>query len=209
MHKQFARTLACLRRCRPRLRARPPRFAAAGGPATPRCCDSESDDGVRIARLPPPAALPPADIRAGHLSASCRASPSRANRRSSSRRPTSITSSFAPASRRRDIWVPYNEQAEMTTIATTSSACGRTNFLDDLSIEVNDYVVLERRRRQARDSTTWRSASASRSSTTRASKKIDRTKIDEKLKDEGHRAAARLVRRRERRFAASTACSAR
>ena len=60
-----------------------------------------------------------------------------------------------------------------------------TNFLDNISIETPGLHLLQRRDRQDPHSTTWRSGSASRSSTTSGSKKFEDTKIDEKLKELG------------------------
>ncbi len=80
-------------------------------------------------------------------------------------------------------WVPYDEKAE-TTILEDFKRLWATNFLDDLAIEVTDYVFsngvvgkliayhMEERERV-------------KVVTYEGSKKIDRTKIDEKLKEEG------------------------
>ena len=82
-----------------------------------------------------------------------------------------------------NIWVPYNEKAEQV-ILEDFKRLWATNFLDDLSIEVKDYVFsngvvgklvtydMEERERVKVVSY-------------EGSKKIDRTKIDEKLKEAG------------------------
>ncbi len=81
------------------------------------------------------------------------------------------------------IFVPYNEAAEQTALADFRSLWG-TNFLEDLSIEVNDfpfpngvvgkivtYRMEERERIKIVDY--------------QGSKQIDRTKIEEQLRDRG------------------------
>jgi outer membrane protein insertion porin family len=82
-----------------------------------------------------------------------------------------------------NVWVPYDEKAEQT-ILDDFKRLWATNFLDDLAIEVTDYVFsngvvgkmvayhMEERERVKVVSY-------------EGSKKIDRTKIDEKLKEEG------------------------
>jgi outer membrane protein insertion porin family len=82
-----------------------------------------------------------------------------------------------------NVWVPYDQKAEQT-ILEDFKRLWATNFLDDLSIEVTDYVFsngvvgklvtyhMEERERVKVVSY-------------EGSKKIDRTKIDEKLKEAG------------------------
>ena len=81
-----------------------------------------------------------------------------------------------------DAWVPYDDAAEQT-IRDDFRRLWATNFLDDLSIEVKDYAFPNGVTARS-SSTTWRSASGSRSSTTSGSKQVESTKIDEKLREE-------------------------
>ncbi|HEY8536713.1 MAG TPA: POTRA domain-containing protein, partial [Vicinamibacterales bacterium] len=88
-----------------------------------------------------------------------------------------------PSQPSQNIWVPYDAQAEERLLADFR-ALWATNFLDDLSIEVTDYVfangvigklikynIEERPRIKIVDYT--------------GSKELEATKIDEKLKEEG------------------------
>ena len=103
--------------------------------------------------------------------------------------------------------MPYDEAAEQTLRDDFKRLWG-TNFLDNLWIEVLDdpfangvigklviFNMEERQRVKIVDYT--------------GSSKVERTKIDEKLKEAGRRAPPRLVHRRRRRSAASRASSAR
>ena len=81
------------------------------------------------------------------------------------------------------VWVPYNEQTEETILADFKRLWA-TNFLDDLSIEVEDYpfangvvgklVTYHMEERERVKVVTYE-----------GTKRLDRTKIDEKLREEG------------------------
>ena len=94
-----------------------------------------------------------------------------------------------------DVWLPYNEQTEQT-IWRTSSGCGRPSFLDDLSIEVDGLHLPERRGGQARHLPHGGAERVKIVDYDGIASKVDRTKIDEKLRSAQHRAASRLVPRR-------------
>ena len=89
-----------------------------------------------------------------------------------------------PSQPSQDVWVPYDEKAEQT-IREDFLRLWATSFLDDLPIECHRLHVPQRRGRARSWPTTSRSASASRSSNYEGSKQIDRTKIDEQLRERG------------------------
>ena len=118
------------------------------------------------------------DRRRSSGSSSC-SSPHRAGCRSSIRRPTSITSRPRRAARKTACGCRTRKQ----TVLEDFKRLWATNFLDNLSIEVKDapydngvigkhviYTLEERQRVKIVDYT--------------GSKKVDQTKIDEKLKEE-------------------------
>ena len=109
----------------------------------------------------------------------------------------------SPASRRRASGCPYDDAAEQIDAATTSSALWATNFLEDLSIEAQRLHLPQRRRRQVIVTYNMEERERVKIVDYQGSKQIDRTKIDEQLREREHRAAARFVPRRGRRSAAS------
>jgi outer membrane protein insertion porin family len=81
------------------------------------------------------------------------------------------------------IWVPYDEKAE-ATILEDFKRLWATSFLDDLSIEVQDYVFTNG---VVGKLVTYHMEERERVKVVsyEGTKKIDRTKIDEKLREEG------------------------
>ncbi len=81
------------------------------------------------------------------------------------------------------IWVPYNEQTE-ATILEDFKRLWATNFLDDLSIEVQDYTFTNG---VVGKLVTYHMEERERVKVVsyEGTKKLDRTKIDEKLREEG------------------------
>ena len=145
----------------------------------------------------PPAALPPANSAPGASGRSCRASRRRGTSRSSSRRPTSITSRFSssePAVGRR-LGDLDDDSVEQSMREDFQRACAARTSSTTCGSRRQDYTFANGVDRQDRHSTTSKSGSASRSSTTTGSKKVEDTEIDEKLQ------------RAERRRSASTRSS--
>ena len=86
--------------------------------------------------------------------------------------------------------MPYDDSVPSRSSIDDFKRLWATNFLDNLSIEVARLHVLERRRSARSSSTTWRSGSASRSSTTSASKKVDAVEDRREAEGEATRRSA-------------------
>ena len=137
--------------------------------------------GERLRSADCPARPAARRIRARSSCSSRPVSRRRGTSRSSSRRPICITSSRSSAPRRRNQWVTYDDASEKT-IQDDFHRLWNTNFLDNLWIDVSDYKfpngtigkivtynMEERQRVKIVDYV--------------GSKKIEVSKIDEKLKD--------------------------
>jgi outer membrane protein insertion porin family len=176
MQKQLARTLACAALLA--AVAVPPAFAQAGNPAAA----TNNPSTVCGSPIPPPAALPPA----GSGSVIYLIVPCFAKQGGS---PVVEPETYLyyiqlrPSLPSQNMWVPWDDAHEQIAKDDFKRLWG-TNFLDDLSIEVNDYVfpngvvgkivlydMEERERVKIVDY--------------QGSKNIDRTKIAEQLKEKG------------------------
>ena len=121
-------------------------------------------------------------IRGRSSTRSSPASRPRATSRSSTSRPTCITSSSRPSRPSEGVWVPYDEAAEKT-IRDDFKRLWATNFLDNLSIDADDYtfsngvvgklVIYNMEERQRVKIVDYA-----------GSKKVETSKIDEKLKED-------------------------
>ena len=120
-----------------------------------------------------PRALPPAGSRAGRLSdrAVLRGAGQRLGRRAAD------LSLLHPAQERsqpsQGIWVPVRRERPSRSIRDDFKRLWATNFLDNLSIETSSDYTFPNGVSARSSSTTWRSASASRSSTTQGRKKVE------------------------------------
>ena len=161
-----------------------PGGAVAGAPAQPACARHASADACRR----------PAPARWSG-SSSCASSRSTIDHRAADL-PLLHPDPVEPPQRRRVGAVSTRRPS--SRCSRTSSGCGRPTS--------STTCGLKSRRSRTRtawsastSSTTWKSGRASRSSTTPAPSKVERTKIDEKMKEAEHRAAPRLVPRSGRR----------
>ena len=183
-----------------------PAAGAAAPAARRRRTGAAAGHGLRSAD-PSPRALPPAGLGPGRPVRSRPASRRRATRRSSSRRPTCITSSSEaePPVAGRLGAVRRGERADRS--ATTSSACGHQLPRQPVDRDVTDYtfsngvvgkIVIynmeERQRVKIVDYV--------------GSKKVEATKIDEKLKEANAADSPRHLHRSRRWSARSRASSA-
>jgi len=179
MQKQLARTLACAALLA--AVAVPPAFAQGGNPANPAAASSNPST-VCGSPIPPPAALPPANSGPViYLIVPCFA------KQGGSPVVEPETYLFyiqlRPSLPSQNMWVPWDDAHEQVAKDDFKRLWG-TNFLADLSVEVNDYVfpngvvgkivlydMEERERVKIVDY--------------QGSKNIDRTKIAEQLKEKG------------------------
>ena len=192
--------------CRPRLAAQAPAAPAptptapapaAAGPARRRRRPSRRHHDHRLRQRAGGAGrAAAARQRRRSCGFSSRASTSRAGPRRSRTKPTCITSSSGPASRRRASSCPMDDAAEQTMLADFK-ALWATNFLEDLSIELDRVHVPERRGRRHRD-LPHGGARAGQDRRLRG-QQADRPHQDRRAAARArHRAAARLVPRRGR-----------
>jgi outer membrane protein insertion porin family len=179
MQKQLARTLAWAALLA--AVAVPPAFAQGGNPANPAAANSNPST-VCGSPIPPPAALPPANSGPViYLIVPCFA------KQGGSPVVEPETYLFyiqlRPSLPSQNMWVPWDDAHEQVAKDDFKRLWG-TNFLADLSVEVNDYVfpngvvgkivlydMEERERVKIVDY--------------QGSKNIDRTKIAEQLKEKG------------------------
>jgi len=157
--------------------------AAAQVPENPAQAPAPSNDGASICGVPvgAPRALPPEGSGPViYLIAPCFA------KQGGSPMVESETYMYyiqlRPSLPSQGVWVPYDQKAEQTMVEDFKRLWA-TNFLDDLSIEVTDYtfangvvgklVTYHMEERERVKIVSYE-----------GSKKIDRTKIDEKLKEE-------------------------
>ena len=179
MQKQLARTLACAALLA--AVAVPPAFAQGGNPANPAAANNNPST-VCGSPIPPPAALPPANSGPViYLIVPCFA------KQGGSPVVEPETYLFyiqlRPSLPSQNMWVPWDDAHEQVAKDDFKRLWG-TNFLADLSVEVNDYVfpngvvgkivlydMEERERVKIVDY--------------QGSKNIDRTKIAEQLKEKG------------------------